>query len=107
MLNDGALITILVSGVLAGVAGVWRELRRGDSAQSRVATLESGMSDLRLEVDRLKQRLDAAYLQIAELKGDKAALMAQNAALRQAVEELREQNKSLREELTCVRRGQL
>jgi ABC-type uncharacterized transport system permease subunit len=35
---DGTVLTLLVSGMLAGIAGIWRELRRGFTAESDVNT---------------------------------------------------------------------
>lgn len=107
---DGTVLTLLVSGMLAGIAGIWRELRRGFTAESDVKSLEGDVAQLRDDVDRLTDRLDHAYLEINKLKGDKATLEAQNAVQRQEVKELRSQNRELRTqneklhaELTCVR----
>ena len=36
---DGTLLTLLVGGVLAGIGGIWRELRVGSAAQSEAKSL--------------------------------------------------------------------
>lgn len=114
---DGTLLTLLVGGMLAGIGGIWRELRQGFTAQSEVKSLRDDVVELRDVVDRLTSRLDAAYVQIHELKCDKAQSDARNAVLeetlavlRQEVKELRAQNRELRTqneklsaELTCGR----
>lgn len=114
---DGTVLTLLVSGMLAGIAGIWRELRRGFTAESRVDTLTESVTELHAEVKSLRMDLEKANAKINDLRGAATVLEAQNAVLeetlretRAEVKELRAQNKEIRsqrdkiaEELACVR----
>lgn len=125
-LGDNGMIAIGVGAVIAAIGALYRELRKGDDAQSRVETMEGTVRDLRADLERVKNRLDEAYIEIHSLRSSNAVLEAQRLAtekqnvrleeqnnqLREQNRELHEQNQELRDqkaelisELTCIRNG--
>ena len=107
---DGTLLTLLVGGVLAGIGGIWRELRVGFAAQSEAKSLRDDVTELRADIAALKDRQAASDIEIRELRVDKAILEETLAVTKAEVKELRAQSKELRSqkdrieaELACVR----
>lgn len=109
--GQNGIAGVVAAAILAALGGIYRELRKGDSAQSRLAIVEAEMLELRAKVDRLTDRLDKAYVEIHGLKGDKAELLAINrtqegqlALANTKIRELESQRDSQHEEILVLRK---